>query len=83
MVERYNSIKEYHYIVNQIDNLFMGPIRTPNKTPKLVGPALAEAKRLIRFKIGDSFIYARNQKEAIKRAKKRGLWREGINIEEV
>ena len=36
------------------------------------GEDLAKAKGLIRYSFGDHFLYAKNDKEAIKRAKKRG-----------
>lgn len=57
----------------QLEQIFAGPMRTNNRTPKLQGEALAEAKGLKQFEFKGGSVYARNEKEAIKRAKKRGL----------
>ena len=64
----------YDSVMAQLEQIFAGPIRTNNRTPKLQGEALAKAKGLTRYEIRDGvFIYAKNESEAVKRAKKRGL----------
>ena len=35
------------------------------------------------WKVGESIIHAKDEKTAIKYAKKRGLWKEGITVEPV
>ena len=35
---------------------------------------------LPKWNVGDSVIFARDEKEAVKRAKKRGLWKEGMFV---
>lgn len=65
-------------IYAQLRNPFMGPIRTNNRTPKPTGEERAKEKGLNRYEVGGSVVYARNEVEAIKRAKKRGLWQEGL-----
>ena len=88
MVERFNPLQEYINIKNELDamqEIFMtGPRRTPNRTPKLTGEALANAKDLSKWELEDgSVIYARNADEAVKRAKKRGLWKPGYSIKRI
>ena len=80
MADRFSPVKEYYDIMTQFDriaaqleNPYMGERRTNNRTPKLEGEALAEAKGLKQFEFKGGSVYARNEKEAIKRAKKRGL----------
>ena len=63
----------YDSVMAQLEQPFAGPIQTSNKTLKLQGEALAKAKGLQKFDFNGVIIYARNEKEAIKRAKKRGL----------
>lgn len=66
----------------QVDEIFSPPARTHNRTPKVEGEALAKAKGLTRYEISDGvFIYAKNEAEAVKRAKKRGLWKDGVKVE--
>ena len=58
----------------QLEQPFAGPIRTNNRTLKLQGEALAKAKGLTLFEVKEGVaIYAKNEAEAVKRAKKRGL----------
>ena len=66
--------QEYDRLMEQLANPFMGPRRTNNRTPKLQGEALAKAKGLTAYEVKEGVtIYAKNEAEAIKRAKKRGL----------
>ena len=58
----------------QLEQPFASPMFTHNRTPKIEGEALAKAKGLTRYEIHDGvFIYAKNEREDVKRAKKRGL----------
>lgn len=64
----------YDSVMAQLEHPFAGQIRTNNRTLKLTGDALAKAKGLTRYEIKKGvFIYAKNEREAVKRAKKRGL----------
>ena len=64
----------YNAAMAQVYEIFSPPARTHNRTPKVEGEALAKAKGLTRYEIRDGvFIYAKNEREAVKRAKKRGL----------
>ena len=64
----------YNAAIAQADEVFSPPARTHNRTPKVEGEALAKAKGLTKYEIRDGvFIYAKNEREAVKRAKKRGL----------
>lgn len=64
----------YNAAMAQVDEVFSPPARTHNRTPKVEVEALAKAKGLTRYEIRDGvFIYAKNESEAFKRAKKRGL----------
>ena len=38
-------------------------------------------KDLPKWKVGDNIIYAKDEKTAMKYAKKRGFWREGMTVE--
>ena len=74
-------IGDYDAVVAQMMNPFMGERRTDNRTPKLKGEALAQAKGLHKWQLEDgSIVYARNAGEAIRRAKKRGLWKDGCSV---
>lgn len=71
----------YDSVMAQLEQPFAGPVFTHNRTPKIEGEALAKAKGLTKYEIRDGlFLYAKNEREAIKRAKKNGLWREGCII---
>lgn len=64
----------YDSIMAQLEQPFAIPVFTHNRTSKIEGEALAKAKGLTRYEIRDGvFIYAKNEREAVKRAKKRGL----------
>ena len=64
----------YDSVMAQLEQPFAGPAYTPNRTPKLQGEALAKAKGLTAYEVKEGvIIYAKNEAEAIKRAKKRGL----------
>ena len=63
----------YNAAMAQVDEIFSPPARTRNRTPKIEGEVLAKAKGLQKFDFNGVTIYARNEKEAIKRARKRGL----------
>lgn len=66
------------------DEIFVFPQRTHNRTPKISGETLAHSKGLHKWAIGDgnegTYIYARTIKEAIKRAKKRGIWKDNCYV---
>ena len=68
-------------VMAQLEHPFAGPMFTRNRTPTIEGEALAKAKGLTKYEIREGiFLYAKNEREAIKRAKKNGLWREGCII---
>lgn len=64
---------EYDRMVYEMGHIFTSPRKTHNRTPKLQGEALAQEKGLQSFDFNGTTIYAKNEKEAVKRAKKRGL----------
>lgn len=64
----------YDSVMAQLEQPFASPMFTHNRTSKIEGEALAKAKGLTKYEIRDGlFLYAKNEAEAIKRAKKRGL----------
>ncbi len=65
----------------QAEEVFAPPRRTHNRTSEIGGEQLAKAKGLHKWQLEDgSIIYARNIDEAVKRAKKRGLWKPGYSV---
>lgn len=54
------------------DELFAFPRKGASPKP------YQKPKSLPRWKVGETIIYAKNEKDAIKYAKKRGVWKEGM-----
>lgn len=77
--------------MNRIKNaLFMAAAAalaaTPNeyfaiKRPQNFEPINKDKNKYPRWKIGDSFVFAKDVRDAEKYAKKRGLWKEGYKPE--
>lgn len=60
--------------ISYADGAFMLPTKNYSHIPKLSGKEKAKAKGLTAFEVKEGVtIYARNESEAIKRARKRGL----------
>ena len=57
-------------------NLYGTP-RTDNTKP------YPQAKSLPKWKVGETIIHAKNEKDAIKYAKKRGVWKDGMVVTSV
>ena len=53
------------------------------ESPKGTGKPLREKNTLPVWKVGRGRVHARNEREAVKYAKKRGLWYEGARVEKV
>lgn len=70
----------YNAAIAQAEQIFAPPQRTHNRTPNLSGEELAKAKGLHKWAIGGFYIYAKTIRDAIKRAKKRGLWKEDSSV---
>lgn len=54
---------------------------TPKRERRVV--ALPKKGDLPAWKVGEHVIHAKDEKTAVKYAKKRGLWKEGVTIEQV
>lgn len=66
-------LASYNEVLTRMEEIFAPPRKTHNRTQKIKGEALAEAKGLKLFEFKNGSVYARNEKEAVKRAMKRGL----------
>lgn len=74
-----SNMKHYAYmaflmaaLVQSRKSMYMGPRRSPAE-PK-------PAKGLPRWDVGGNTIFAKNERDALKYARKRGLYREGMEI---
>lgn len=76
MKEKLFTLAGMMMIATQGEQYFDALMRTPSSPPQ-------PRYDLPSWKVGDSIISAKDEKTAIKYAKKRGLWKDGVTVEKV